>query len=72
MEANGGLNQQRSAVITPSFFTIPIDFISPVCPNLLFLFDCLQICNAVAVAGLLNAVLVIPEFEFHAIWKDSR
>ncbi|CAH2079415.1 unnamed protein product [Thlaspi arvense] len=29
------------------------------------------ICNAVAVAGLLNAVLVIPEFEFHTIWKDS-
>ncbi|ESQ33299.1 hypothetical protein EUTSA_v10003892mg [Eutrema salsugineum] len=42
VEANGGLNQQRSAI-----------------------------CNAVAVAGLLNAVLVIPEFEFHAIWKDS-
>ncbi|KFK32890.1 hypothetical protein AALP_AA6G300900 [Arabis alpina] len=42
VEANGGLNQQRSAI-----------------------------CNAVAVAGLLNAVLVIPQFEFHAIWKDS-
>lgn len=42
VEANGGLNQQRSAI-----------------------------CNAVAVAGLLNAILVIPEFEFHAIWKDS-
>ncbi|CAA7062341.1 unnamed protein product [Microthlaspi erraticum] len=42
VEANGGLNQQRSAI-----------------------------CNAVAVAGLLNAVLVIPEFEFHSIWKDS-
>ncbi|CAA0270542.1 unnamed protein product [Arabidopsis thaliana] len=42
VEANGGLNQQRSAI-----------------------------CNAVAVAGLLNAVLVIPRFEFHAIWKDS-
>ncbi|XP_010530190.1 PREDICTED: uncharacterized protein At1g04910-like [Tarenaya hassleriana] len=40
--ANGGLNQQRSAI-----------------------------CNAVAVAGLLNAVLVIPRFEFHTIWKDS-
>ncbi|CAN8288756.1 unnamed protein product, partial [Cochlearia groenlandica] len=42
VEANGGLNQQRSAI-----------------------------CNAVAVAGLLNAVLVIPKFEFHSIWKDS-
>lgn len=39
--ANGGLNQQRSAI-----------------------------CNAVAVAGLLNATLVIPWFEFNSIWKD--
>ncbi|KAL9688967.1 hypothetical protein QQ045_033396 [Rhodiola kirilowii] len=29
------------------------------------------ICNAVAVAGLLNAKLVIPHFEFHGVWKDS-
>ncbi|KOM48486.1 hypothetical protein LR48_Vigan07g219000 [Vigna angularis] len=41
VEANGGLNQQRSAI-----------------------------CNAVAVAGLLNAILVIPQFEFHNVWKD--
>ncbi|RYR34315.1 hypothetical protein Ahy_A10g049111 isoform C [Arachis hypogaea] len=41
--ANGGLNQQRSAI-----------------------------CNAVAVAGLLNAILVIPHFEFHNVWKDPR
>ncbi|OIW04483.1 hypothetical protein TanjilG_24180 [Lupinus angustifolius] len=41
VEANGGLNQQRSAI-----------------------------CNAVAVAGLLNAILVIPHFEFHNVWKD--
>lgn len=42
VEANGGLNQQRSSI-----------------------------CNAVAVAGLLNATLVIPQFEFHSVWKDS-
>ncbi|XP_023535212.1 O-fucosyltransferase 10-like [Cucurbita pepo subsp. pepo] len=42
VDANGGLNQQRSAI-----------------------------CNAVAVAGLLNAILVIPRFEFHNVWKDS-
>ncbi|KAJ7965612.1 O-fucosyltransferase family protein [Quillaja saponaria] len=42
VEANGGLNQQRSAI-----------------------------CNAVAVAGLLNAALVIPQFEFHSVWRDT-
>ncbi|XP_030443090.1 O-fucosyltransferase 10-like [Syzygium oleosum] len=41
VEANGGLNQQRSAI-----------------------------CNAVAVAGILNAVLVIPRFEFNGVWRD--
>ncbi|CAL8997207.1 unnamed protein product [Prunus brigantina] len=28
------------------------------------------ICNAVALAGLLNAILVIPNFEFHNVWRD--
>ncbi|KAK0576425.1 hypothetical protein LWI29_017278 [Acer saccharum] len=42
VDANGGLNQQRSAI-----------------------------CNAVAVAGLLNAVLVIPRFELNSVWKDT-
>ncbi|PON80839.1 O-fucosyltransferase [Trema orientale] len=41
VEANGGLNQQRSAI-----------------------------CNAVAVAGLLNAILIIPSFEFNSVWRD--
>ncbi|KAM7486910.1 hypothetical protein LguiA_002919 [Lonicera macranthoides] len=41
IEANGGLNQQRTSV-----------------------------CNAVAVAGYLNATLVIPNFHFHSIWRD--
>ncbi|XP_050213107.1 O-fucosyltransferase 10-like [Mercurialis annua] len=41
VEANGGLNQQRSAI-----------------------------CNAVALAGLLNAILVIPQFEFNSVWRD--
>ncbi|KAB5557156.1 hypothetical protein DKX38_008065 [Salix brachista] len=41
VEANGGLNQQRSAI-----------------------------CNAVAVAGILNAVLVIPSFDYNSVWKD--
>ncbi|KAI3464472.1 hypothetical protein Pfo_021135 [Paulownia fortunei] len=41
VEANGGLNQQRSSI-----------------------------CNAVAVAGLLNATLLIPRFDLHNVWKD--
>ncbi|XP_047342336.1 O-fucosyltransferase 9 [Impatiens glandulifera] len=42
VEANGGLNQQRSAI-----------------------------CDAVAVAGLLNATLVIPMFHLNSVWRDS-
>ncbi|CAK9139854.1 unnamed protein product [Ilex paraguariensis] len=30
-----------------------------------------SICNAVAVAGLLNATLVIPRFYYHSVWKDQ-
>ncbi|CAM8938282.1 hypothetical protein QQ045_013989 [Rhodiola kirilowii] len=41
IEANGGLNQQRTSI-----------------------------CNAVAVAGYLNATLLIPNFHFHSIWRD--
>ncbi|KAJ8637305.1 hypothetical protein MRB53_011572 [Persea americana] len=29
-----------------------------------------SICNAVAVAGYLNATLVLPNFHYHSIWKD--
>ncbi|KNA09530.1 hypothetical protein SOVF_152790 [Spinacia oleracea] len=42
VEANGGLNQQRSSI-----------------------------CNAVAVAGFLNATLVIPRLEYHNVWMDK-
>lgn len=42
-----------------------------------FCFTCVflsgfQICNAVAIAGFLNATLVIPNFHFHSIWRDPR
>ncbi|KAI3715510.1 hypothetical protein L6452_22494 [Arctium lappa] len=30
-----------------------------------------SICNAVAVAGLLNATLLIPRFNFHKVWRDT-
>ena len=33
---------------------------------------CLQICNAVAVASLLNATLVLPKFLYSNVWKDPR
>lgn len=42
VDANGGLNQQRSSI-----------------------------CNAVVIAGLLNATLLIPRLEFHNVWRDS-
>ncbi|CAN1311631.1 Protein ESMERALDA 1 [Linum perenne] len=29
-----------------------------------------SICDAVAIAGLLNATLVTPNFHYHSIWKD--
>ncbi|CAK9273231.1 unnamed protein product [Sphagnum jensenii] len=41
VEANGGLNQQRSTI-----------------------------CNAVAVAKLMNSTLIIPHFHFNSVWKD--
>ncbi|XP_064953158.1 O-fucosyltransferase 9-like isoform X1 [Musa acuminata AAA Group] len=31
----------------------------------------MSICDAVAVAGLLNATLVIPIFHFNSVWRDS-
>ncbi|CAN1297157.1 Protein ESMERALDA 1 [Linum perenne] len=41
VEANGGLNQQRTSI-----------------------------CDAVAVAGILNATVLVPTFHYHSIWKD--
>lgn len=32
----------------------------------------LQACNAVAVARMLNATLVLPRFLFNSVWRDSR
>ncbi|KAK8926377.1 hypothetical protein KSP39_PZI018421 [Platanthera zijinensis] len=29
-----------------------------------------SICNAVAVAGYLNATLIIPNFHYHSVWRD--
>lgn len=77
VEANGGLNQQRTSVIFVSdlilthlqyvsnIILIPLVFCSCLCCNM-------QVCNAVAVAGYLNATLLIPNFRFHSIWRDPR
>ncbi|PQQ21841.1 putative LRR receptor-like serine/threonine-protein kinase [Prunus yedoensis var. nudiflora] len=35
-------------------------------------FNCSQICNAVAVASLLNATLVLPRFLYSNVWNDPR
>lgn len=38
-----------------------------------FSFDLLlQICDAVAVAKILNVTLVIPRLEVNPVWQDSR
>ncbi|RVX22544.1 O-fucosyltransferase 11 [Vitis vinifera] len=71
VEANGGLNQQRSSsMFSLKCFIISV-FILPhfESPDLNFWE---VICNAVAVAGLLNAILVIPHLDFHSVWVDPR
>lgn len=77
IEANGGLNQQRTSVCTSVPKIIVIEmlkfcFYDDDSLRSLMLHLCVQICNAVAVAGFLNATLVIPHFHFHSIWRDPR
>lgn len=33
---------------------------------------CKQICNAVVVARLLNATLIVPKFMYSSVWRDVR
>ncbi|KAF8711134.1 hypothetical protein HU200_029142 [Digitaria exilis] len=55
VEANGGLNQQH---ISHFWWLSNRDFL-------------IQICDAIAVARILNATLVTPAFHLNSIWRDS-
>ncbi|KAG0485190.1 hypothetical protein HPP92_009269 [Vanilla planifolia] len=65
IEANGGLNQQR---LSSSWSKL-----TPKVPMMRrgSLLALSKICDAVAVAGLLNATLVIPFFHLNSVWRDT-
>ncbi|KAL2930934.1 O-fucosyltransferase 8 [Bienertia sinuspersici] len=81
VSANGGLNQQRVAVSSElNLFSRTIQVHRPFgtthqpqkCDYEPY-YTALKVkmvCNAVAVASLLNATLVIPRFLYSSVWKD--
>lgn len=91
VEANGGLNQQRSTVYILFILSCMLKHVRQwvwkhklICSesHLSWWLLCtishiirimlMQICNAVAVAKLMNATLIIPLFHFNSVWKDPR
>ncbi|KAG2248699.1 hypothetical protein Bca52824_088327 [Brassica carinata] len=65
---DGGLNQQRMGLVGSALFITLRHYINFTD----FSFDLLlQICDAVAVAKILNVTLVIPRLEVNPVWQDS-
>ncbi|KAK3036005.1 hypothetical protein RJ639_031178 [Escallonia herrerae] len=67
IEANGGLNQQRlseKAMVSEKGIGCDLRLRGKG-------FGSEAVCDAVAVAGLLNATLVIPIFHLNSVWRDS-
>lgn len=56
-------------VVEVFFLKIDWHFCSP---SLMYILLFLKICDAVAVAKVLNATLIIPYLEVNPVWQDSR
>lgn len=81
---DGGLNQQRMGVSTciyckmlcsmveVYFLKIHRYFLFSVTDVYTFVSNFPKICDAVAVAKILNATLIIPYLEVNPVWQDSR
>ena len=83
MFLEGGLNQQRMGVSPLHEFALidlnvtvvsyaPGFLLERFIRKLRWWLIPLQICDAVVVAKILNATLLLPHFDVNPVWKDSR